>query len=72
MEHELEIGRFNELRVVKELHHGAYLDGGDAFGEILLPAKASPKDLKNGDKVSVFLYYDSEDRVIATTVRRER
>lgn len=69
MDHEFEIGRFNELRVVKELHHGVYLDGGEAFGEILLPAKASPKGLKNGDKVNVFLYYDSEDRVIATTIQ---
>ena len=45
---------------------GLYLDGGEA-GEILLPLKYASRDMKPGDKIEVFIYRDSEDRLIATT-----
>lgn len=61
-----EIGKWNTLEVVKELDFGVYLDGGEE-GEILMPTRYVPKGTKPGDKVDVFIYLDSEDRLIATT-----
>ena len=62
----LEIGRLNNLRVVKEVDFGVYLDG-EEFGEILLPKKYVPKDCLPDSIIEVFIYLDSEDRIIATT-----
>ena len=62
----INVGQFNTLRVVKEVDFGVYLDGGDA-GEILLPAKYVPQGTVVDDVVEVFIYHDSEDRLIATT-----
>jgi predicted RNA-binding protein (virulence factor B family) len=59
------IGVVNTLNVVKEVEFGVYLDGAD-LGEILLPRKQVPTNLKVGEPVEVFIYLDSEDRVIAT------
>jgi predicted RNA-binding protein (virulence factor B family) len=61
-----EIGKWNKLVVLKELDFGVYLDGQEQ-GEILMPMRYVPKDLKIGDTVDVFVYLDSEDRIIATT-----
>lgn len=60
------IGHMNTLTVIKEVDFGVYLDGGK-LGEILLPIRYVPQDCKVADKVDIFLYHDSEDRVIATT-----
>jgi predicted RNA-binding protein (virulence factor B family) len=62
------IGRTNRMRVVKLMNFGAYLDGGD-LGEILLPKRYVPKGCKPDDQVQVFVYADSEDRLVATTER---
>lgn len=62
----VQIGNYNTLEVVKELDFGMYLDGGK-LGEILLPVRYIPEGLSVGDKVEVFIYLDSEDRLIATT-----
>ena len=61
------LGRYNKLRIVKRADIGAFLDG-DQFGDILLPRKYAPESMRIGDEVEVFLYNDSEDRVIATTL----
>ena len=61
-----EMGKLNKLTVVKELDFGVYLDG-EELGEILLPRRHVPKSCKTGDSVEVFIYLDSEDRIIATT-----
>jgi len=63
----VEIGKVNNLEVVKEVEFGLYLDGGEVFGEILLPIRYVPRDCKLGDRIDVFIYFDSEDRIIATT-----
>ncbi len=60
------IGQMNSLRVIKILDFGAYLDGG-AHGEILLPSRYVPEDLEIDTEIEVFIYFDSEDRIIATT-----
>ncbi|MBV7564345.1 S1 RNA-binding domain-containing protein [Pseudomonas sp. sia0905] len=62
------IGRMNSLQVVKHTDFGLYLDGG-ADGEILLPKRYIPKDSPSevDDWLNVFVYLDSEDKLIATT-----
>lgn len=60
-----EVGKLNNLAVLKKREFGVYLDGYD-LGEILLPTKYIPENCKEGDWVEVFVYYDSEDRLIAT------
>jgi predicted RNA-binding protein (virulence factor B family) len=62
----LEIGKINELKVVKEVDFGVYFDGGE-YGEILMPKRYVPNNCKLDDLVNVFVYRDSEDRLIATT-----
>ncbi len=65
----IQIGKLNNLSVVKILDFGIYLDGGDEFGEILLPIKQVPEDTEIEDVIEVFIYTDSEDRIIATTIK---
>ena len=64
------IGRMNSLQVVKHTDFGLYLDGG-ADGEILLPKRYIPKDTPSEveDWLNVFIYLDSEDKLIATTLK---
>ena len=64
----IQIGQFNKLMVIKEVDFGVYLDGHD-WGDILLPNKVVPKGTKLNDMVDVFIYFDSEDKIIATTLQ---
>jgi predicted RNA-binding protein (virulence factor B family) len=61
-----QVGRFNKLEVIKEVDFGVYLDGGE-LDSILLPQRYVPEGCELGDWVDVFLYFDSEDLLIATT-----
>lgn len=61
-----EIGRYNKLKVNKEVPFGIYLDGGE-HGEILMPTRYVPQGCKIDDEIDAFIYLDSEDRIIATT-----
>lgn len=63
-----DLGRYNQLKVLYSTPHGIYLDGGD-HGEILLPTRYIPRGTQLDDVIEVFVYRDSEDRVIATTER---
>ena len=63
---EINLGKFNTLRVVKEVDFGMYLDGG-IEGEILLPRRYIPEGCRPGDELKVFIYLDQEERLIATT-----
>ena len=63
-----EVGKYNTLPILRSVDFGVYLDGGE-LGEILLPQRYLPEGSRVGDAVEVFVYYDSEDRVIATTAR---
>jgi hypothetical protein len=60
------LGKRNRLTVLKDSRPGLYLDGGQ-LGEILLPGDSIPKGAKPGDELDVFIYRDSEDRLVATT-----
>ncbi len=62
----LNIGKINRLQVVKSVDFGIYLDGGES-GEILLPSRYLPAECAPGELLEVFIYRDSEDRLIATT-----
>lgn len=61
-----EIGKINNLRIVKQVDFGLYLDGGDD-GEILLPRRYQPDEWMLDEYIDVFVYLDSEDIPIATT-----
>ncbi|MCR5625071.1 MAG: S1 RNA-binding domain-containing protein [Lachnospiraceae bacterium] len=64
----IKLGEFQELNVVKMLDFGAYLCPPDDKNErVLLPKKELPKGTKVDDTIKVFVYKDSEDRLIATT-----
>ncbi len=62
------IGRYNRLQIVKHTNFGLYLDGAQD-GEILLPNRYIPKDVPTEDEdwLNVFVYLDSEDKLLATT-----
>ena len=60
------IGRRNLLVVTREAPPGFYLDGG-THGEILLPGRYIPRGVMPGASMDVFVYRDSEDRLVATT-----
>ncbi|HLN73657.1 MAG: S1 RNA-binding domain-containing protein [Methylococcaceae bacterium] len=63
-----EIGKINHLYVIKELDFGIYLDGGD-LGEILMPRQYVPEGTQPEDMIDAFIYLDSEDRLVATTLK---
>jgi len=60
------IGKRNILKVLRDSASGLYLDGG-AHGEILLPNRYVPRGIVRGDPLDVFVYRDSEDRLVAST-----
>ena len=61
-----ELGRFNRLPVARRVKIGLFLDAGN-LGQVLLPRRYVDPAWQVGDSVEVFLYHDSEDRVVATT-----
>lgn len=63
----LKIGEYNDLRIIKQVDFGVYL--GIDNQEILLPTKWVPRDAKIGDTITVFIIRDSDDRLLATTVK---
>lgn len=63
----IKLGDYNTLAVVKSVDFGLYLDGGEE-GEILLPTRYVPKGTKIGDELTVFIYLDQDERLVATTV----
>lgn len=64
------LGEYQKLTIVKKVEFGVYLsEGQSADQRVLLPAKQVPENAKMGDLLEVFLYKDSDDRLIATTNR---
>ncbi|KEI01094.1 S1 RNA-binding domain-containing protein [Clostridium botulinum] len=64
----VEIGKIQKLKVANIAKIGVYLDAGteEQGDNILLPNNQLPEDVKEGDELEVFVYRDSEDRLIAT------
>lgn len=68
----IKLGEMQELEVTKKVDFGVYLKSTDDSKDedkVLLPLKQVPENTKIGDKIKVFVYRDSNDRVIATTKR---
>ena len=63
-----DLGRFNNLRIIRRTDIGLFLDGGD-YGDILLPRRYVTDAMQVDDRLDVFLYNDSEDRIVATTLK---
>lgn len=64
----IRLGEKQALYIVKQVEFGVYLasERGDLQEKVLLPAKQVPRDSLLGDSLEVFVYRDSEDRLIAT------
>ncbi|MGN0365690.1 MAG: S1 RNA-binding domain-containing protein [Suilimivivens sp.] len=67
----MRLGETQELVIVKKVDFGVYLSDAEAgkndVEKVLLPGKEVPENAKLGDKMRVFIYRDSKDRLIATT-----
>ena len=61
------VGKYHDLEIVKRVDFGLYLDADGE--EILLPTKYVPANANIGERLRVFVYRDSEDRLIATTLQ---
>ncbi len=61
----VQVGMYNTLKVSRKVEFGFYLDDGK--DGILLPKRFAPKGLHIDDEIKVFLYHDSDNRLIATT-----
>lgn len=65
----IELGKLQKLEVIRETSVGVYLnsDTQNEIEDVLLPKRQVPRGTEIGDKIEVFIYKDSEDRIIATT-----
>ena len=61
----IQVGNYNTLKVSRKTDFGFYLDDGE--DGILLPKRFVPGGLRIGDEIKVFIYHDSDNRLIATT-----
>lgn len=64
-----EIGKYNEMTIVRKADFGYYLDSktGNTDDDVLIPnGSLDGNEVKVGDSITVFIYRDSKDRIIAT------
>lgn len=61
----VQVGQYNTLKVSRKVEFGFYMEDGEEG--ILLPKRFAPPRLRIGDELSVFVYHDSDNRLIATT-----
>ncbi len=66
--HHLELGKINRLQIDRLTTPGAYLMAQDG-NDVLLPGQYLTSEMKEGELIDVFLYTDSEDRLVATTLK---
>ena len=67
---QIELGKMQELTVVKKVDFGVYLAPEDnREDKVLLPGKQVPEGCGLGDRITVFVYRDSRDRLISTTTK---
>lgn len=62
----IRIGEWNDLVIKRERDFGVYVGSADDDREVLLPRKQVPNGAKIGEHINVFVYRDSDDRIIAT------
>ncbi len=68
----IELGKMQKLEVKRNTSVGLFLNTKDSRKDdkdVLLPRKEVPKGIKAGDEIEVFIYKDSQDRLISTTKR---
>lgn len=63
----IQIGEYNSLEIARHSEPGAYLSDKEG-NEVLLPNKYVPENADIGNNIEVFIYKDSEDRLVATTL----
>jgi len=63
----IEIGKYNDLKILRETSVGLYL-GAEDGEDVLLPTRYCPESYEIGDKIRVFVYPDNEGRKIATNL----
>ena len=63
----IEIGKYNELTILRHTSVGLYL-GDDSGEDVLLPNKYCPEEYNLDDKIKVFIYLDYDERKIATNI----
>jgi predicted RNA-binding protein (virulence factor B family) len=63
--YKIKVGDYNILKVIRKVAFGFYLD--DSEEGILLPIRFAPAELQIDDELKVFIYHDSDNRLIATT-----
>lgn len=63
----IEIGKYNLLRIDRQTDQGLYLESEDGE-DVLLPNRYIPSTWKIDEQINVFVYNDSEDRMVATTL----
>lgn len=64
----LQIGTYHTLEILRLTPPGLFLGDGDKENEVLLPNKYIPATYEIGDKITVFVYQDFDERVVATTL----
>lgn len=63
----IEIGEKQRLKVIEETENGVYLaELEDGYEKVLLPNSQVPEQIELDDVLDVFIYKDSEDRIVAT------
>jgi predicted RNA-binding protein (virulence factor B family) len=64
----IELGKIQKLKVIRKTEFGVYINSvDDRDAAILLPKSQVPEGTEIEDEIEVFVYKDSEDRMIATT-----
>jgi len=64
----LQIGKYHTLEILRHTAPGLFLGDGDG-NEVLLPNKYMPAHYEIGDKITVFVYLDFDEREVATTIK---
>ncbi len=64
----IKIGEYNTLKILRDTDPGLFL-GDDEDNDVLLPNKYVPEQFEIGDEITVFVYLDHEERLVATTLK---
>jgi predicted RNA-binding protein (virulence factor B family) len=64
----IELGKLQKLRILRETRSGLFLGENEGDDGVLLPGKWIPRTFELGETIEVFIYSDSENRMIATTL----
>ena len=63
----IKLGDYNTVKVLRHTDPGIYLEGDETTGDILLPKRYVTPEMHDGDEVTVFVYLDQDERIVATT-----